>query len=136
VDPDTPIVRDDASAPFFDAAAEGRLLVRRCAACGHWIAPYMRIGATLDRCPACTSDQLGWADAAGTATLVTWTVVHDKGGDPTRTVGVVELAEGPWMTVRLDPAAAPLAAGMPLAVGWARPGGGEPVPVFGRPAGA
>ena len=136
MDPDTAVVRDAASAPFFDAAADGRLLVRRCEACGHWVAPYMRIGASLDRCPACTADRLVWAEAAGTATLVTWTVVHSRGGEAPRTVGVVELDEGPWMTVRLDPAAAPLAAGMPLAVGWDRPGGGEPVPVFGRPSGS
>jgi hypothetical protein len=130
VDPETALVRDAASAPFFDAAAEGRLLIRRCAACGHWIAPYQRMGASLERCPACTSDRLEWAEAAGTGSLVTWTVVHDRAGGSERTVGVVELTEGPWLTSRLDADPAGLAAGTGLVVGFDRPGGGEPVPVF------
>jgi uncharacterized OB-fold protein len=130
VDPATPVVRDEASAPFFDAAAEGRLLIRRCAACGHWIAPYQRMGASLDRCPACTSDRLEWAAAAGTGILVTWTVVHGRTGGAERTVGVVELAEGPWLTAPLDADPAGLVAGTEMAVGFERPGGGEPVPVF------
>ena len=134
---DAGIVRDEASAPFFDAAAEGRLLIRRCAACGHWIAPYQRMGTTLDRCPACTSDRVEWAEASGRGTLVTWTVVHQAGRrdpdaehDP-HPVGVVELEEGPWLTARLDADGTDLSAGMDLHVTFVRPGGGEPVPVFG-----
>jgi uncharacterized OB-fold protein len=134
---DVPIARDEPSAPFFDAAADGRLLIRRCAACGHWIAPYMRMGVTLDRCPACTSDRLEWAEASGRGTLVTWTVVHQAGRrraddeHGAHPVGVVELDEGPWLTARLDADGTDLAAGMELQVAFVRPGGGEPVPVFG-----
>jgi uncharacterized protein len=126
------VTRDEASAPFFDAAAGGHLLIRRCGACGHWVAPYTRTGLTLGRCPACTSERVEWAQASGAASLVTWTVVHTRDG-PSPPVGVVELAEGPWMTVRLDAEAGALSAGMPITVGFAREGGGEPVPVF-RPA--
>ena len=134
---DAAIVRDEASAPFFDAAADGRLLIRRCGACGHWVAPYLRMGATLDRCPACSSDRLGWAEASGRGTLVTWTVVHPGRREPAEVgagahaVGVVELDEGPWLTARLDADGADLTAGMAVAVAFVRPGGGEPVPVFG-----
>ena len=127
---DAGVTRDEASAPFFDAAAEGRLLIRRCGACGHWIAPYLRMGATIERCPACASDAVEWTPAAGTATLVTWTVIHERTDDSTHTVGVVELAEGPWFTARVDADPALLAAGAAMAVGFDRPGGGEPVPVL------
>ena len=34
------IERDDASAPFFDAARDGRLVIRRCAGCGHLFPPH------------------------------------------------------------------------------------------------
>ena len=124
-----PVTRDEASAPFFDAALEGRLLARRCDDCGHWVAPYTRMGQVLERCPNCTSPRLSWAAASGDATLVTWTVVHSREG-PARPVGIVELAEGPWMTVGIDADPAALAAGEALRVAFDRPGGGEPVPVF------
>jgi uncharacterized OB-fold protein len=123
------VSRDEASAPFFDAAASGRLLVRRCADCGHWVAPYTRMGQALDRCPACTSPRLEWAEASGAATLVTWTVLHTREGAG-RPIGVVELDEGPWLTARVDADPATLSAGMALTVAFARPGGGEAVPVF------
>ncbi len=124
-----PVSRDEASAAFFDAAASGQLLIRRCAACGHWQAPYTRGGVALDRCAQCTSERLEWAPASGDATLVTWTVVHSREG-AAPPVGVVELAEGPWLTAPLDADPGGLAAGMALFVGFSRPDGGEPVPVF------
>jgi hypothetical protein len=43
----------------------------------------------------------------------------------------VELEEGPWLTARLDADGTDLSAGMDLHVTFVRPGGGEPVPVFG-----
>jgi len=127
---DVSVARDDASAAFFDAAASGGLLIRRCRACGHWIAPYLRMGATIERCTVCTSDALEWTPAEGTGTLVTWTVIHERADDATHTVGVVELAEGPWLTARVDADPALLAAGAAMEVGFDRPGGGEPVPVL------
>jgi len=127
---DGSVARDEASAAFFDAAAEGRLLIRRCDACGHWLAPYLRMGATIERCPVCASDTLHWTPAEGTGALVTWTVIHERADDSTHTVGVVELAEGPWLTARVDADPAALAAGASMVVGFDRPGGGEPVPVL------
>jgi uncharacterized OB-fold protein len=46
-------------------------------------------------------------------------------------IGVVELAEGPWINAALpgvDPAH--LVEGMPMQLDFLRLGGGEPVPVF------
>jgi hypothetical protein len=84
-----------------------------------------------------------WVPAGGTATLVTWSVDPSPPLDaalatPDGTasiVGMVELAEGPWMyaaIVDADPAS--LAEGTPLVVQFVRPGVGEAVPVF-APAG-
>jgi len=125
------IERDDASAPFFDAAREGRLLLRRCPACEQLFVP------SQDRCP--DGSALEWVDAAGTGTLVTWTVDHGGRVSPELTsasgegevIGIVELTEGPWLHTALpgvDPAA--LRAGMAMRVEFLALGGGEPVPTF------
>jgi uncharacterized OB-fold protein len=125
------IERDEASAPFFDAALAGDLLIRRCPVCGRLYPPQQR------RCA--DSDELEWAPTTGAATLVTWAVDHappvsselaSAGGDGS-VIGVVELAEGPWMNAALpgvDPA--DLREEMALQVQFLRLGGGEPVPVF------
>ncbi|MET0460957.1 MAG: OB-fold domain-containing protein [Ilumatobacteraceae bacterium] len=125
------IERDDASAPFFDAARDGRLLIKRCPACGRLHPP------SQDRCG--DSDELEWQDAAGTATLITWAVddgastspaLADAAGDG-EVIGIVELTEGPWMNTAIpgvDPA--DLRDGMPMQVQFVELGGGEPVPVF------
>ena len=82
---------------------------------------------------------LEWVPAAGTATLVTWSVDHGTGISPELTsatgegevIAIVELAEGPWLNVALpgvDPAA--LREGPPMRVEFLPLGGGEPVPTF------
>jgi uncharacterized protein len=88
-----PVVRDDETAPFFDGAAEGQFLLRRCPD-GHASSPHAHL------CDTCGSPDLTWTPASGVATVVSWAVVpgrpSDTGpGDPTVLV-VAELAEGPW----------------------------------------
>jgi uncharacterized OB-fold protein len=125
------IERDDASAPFFEAARDGRLLIRRCPACGRLFPPQQH------ECP--DGSALEWLDAAGTATLITWSVDHGAGISPQLTsatgggevIAIVELAEGPWLHTAVpgvDPAV--LAAGMAMRVQFVPLGGGEPVPTF------
>ena len=125
------IERDDGSAPFFDAARDGRLVIRRCAGCGRLFPPHQT------SCP--DGGELDWVDAAGNATLVTWTVDHGAGVSSELTsatgegevLAIVELAEGPWLHTAVpgvDPAA--LTAGMPMRVEFLALGGGEPVPTF------
>ncbi|MFF3909325.1 Zn-ribbon domain-containing OB-fold protein [Streptomyces sp. NPDC001848] len=82
--------------PYWDAAAEGRLLVRRCAACGR-AHHYPR-----EFCPFCWSEKVTWEPASGRATLYTWSVVHRNDLPPfaERTpyvAAVVDLVEGPRM---------------------------------------
>ncbi|MBW8792778.1 MAG: Zn-ribbon domain-containing OB-fold protein [Streptomyces sp.] len=114
--------------PYWEAAAEGRLLIRRCRACGR-AHHYPR-----EFCPHCWSEDVTWERATGRATLYTWSVVHRNDlppfGDRVPYVpAVVDLAEGPRMMTELvgsDPAT--LRAGLELEVAFR-----EGAPVF-RPA--
>ncbi|MFE6619365.1 Zn-ribbon domain-containing OB-fold protein [Streptomyces sp. NPDC008086] len=81
---------------YWDAAAEGRLLVRRCRTCGR-AHHYPR-----EFCPHCWSEDVDWEPVTGRATLYTWSVVHRNDLPPfaERTpyvAAVVDLAEGPRM---------------------------------------
>ncbi|MFI7301085.1 Zn-ribbon domain-containing OB-fold protein [Streptomyces sp. NPDC050121] len=85
---------------YWDAAAEGRLLIRRCGACGR-AHHYPR-----EFCPHCWSEDVTWEDASGLATLYTWSVVHRNDlppfGERTPYVAaVVDLAEGPRMSTEV-----------------------------------
>ncbi|RFU86396.1 Zn-ribbon domain-containing OB-fold protein [Streptomyces triticagri] len=122
----TPTPRHDLPEPdaftraYWDAAADGRLLLRRCRACGR-AHHYPR-----EFCPHCWSDDVDWEPASGRATLYTWSTVHRNDLPPfgTRTpyvAAVVDLAEGPRMMTELVEAPADaLAVGMPLTVGFRR----------------
>jgi uncharacterized OB-fold protein len=124
---------DDFTRPWWDAAAEGRLLVRRCAACGR-AHHYPR-----EFCPHCWSDDVAWERASGRAALYTWSVVHRNdlppfGARTPYTAAVVDLAEGPrMMTEIVECAEADLRIGMDLEVSFRAEDGGVVVPVF-RPA--
>ncbi|MCP9208670.1 Zn-ribbon domain-containing OB-fold protein [Streptomyces sp. NEAU-Y11] len=124
--------------PYWDAAAGGRLLIRRCAACGR-AHHYPR-----EFCPHCWSENVAWEEASGAATLYTWSVVHRNdlppfGGRVPYTAAVVDLAEGPRMMTEVvaGPACAPhhgagLRVGMPLRAAFRVPQDGSTpaVPVF------
>ncbi|MFF4589037.1 Zn-ribbon domain-containing OB-fold protein [Streptomyces sp. NPDC001388] len=113
---------------YWDAAAGGRLLIRRCRACAR-AHHYPR-----EFCPYCWSEDVTWEDADGRATLYTWSVVHRNDlppfGERTPYVAaVVDLAEGPRMSTEVVGAGVPgdLSAGMALVVDFR-----EGVPVFRR----
>ncbi|MDD9377062.1 Zn-ribbon domain-containing OB-fold protein [Streptomyces sp. ZAF1911] len=89
---------DDFTRPYWDAAAEGRLLLRRCGECGK-AHHYPR-----EFCPACWAgeDRVTWETASGRATLYTWSVIHRNdlppfGARAPYVAAVVDLAEGPRM---------------------------------------
>ncbi|MEU5093981.1 Zn-ribbon domain-containing OB-fold protein [Streptomyces sp. NPDC020996] len=115
---------------YWDAAAEGRLLIRRCGACGR-AHHYPR-----EFCPHCWSEDVTWERASGHAALYTWSVVHRNDLPPFRdrtpyVAAVVDLAEGPrMMTEVVGCAADGLRAGLELAAVFR-----DGVPVF-RPRGA
>lgn len=89
---------DDFTRPYWEAAAEGRLLLRRCGECGK-AHHYPR-----EFCPACWAgeDRVTWETASGRATLYTWSVIHRNDLPPfgervPYVAAVVDLAEGPRM---------------------------------------
>jgi uncharacterized OB-fold protein len=124
-------IRDERSAPFFDALGEGRLLLKRCVPHGHLSA------AEVIFCAECGSADLEWHQAQGMGEVVSWTAIHSRPGEDgrttiTRVVGVVELTEGPWLLAPLlveNPAT--LSIGDHVALQPLRPEGeGEPIPAF------
>ncbi|MEO5901731.1 MAG: OB-fold domain-containing protein [Ilumatobacteraceae bacterium] len=125
------IERDEASAAYFDGARAGQLLIRSCAACGRLFPPQQR------RCPDGT--ELAWFPVDGAATLITWAVDRAAPASPAllnatgdgSVIGIVELAEGPWLNTALPGVdATMLAPGMAMQVSFLQLGDGEPVPVF------
>jgi uncharacterized OB-fold protein len=65
----TPIP-DEISAPFFDGAREGRLMLQHCGACNQWSFP------VRERCPHCFAAELEWRQASGRGSLYTFTIMH------------------------------------------------------------
>ena len=110
------LARDDASARFFDAAAQGVLMYQRCSACGYAQLPIG--GSVRDRCRNCGRNEAVWT-ADGT--------------EPGPVIGLLELEEGPWMEAQLHALtgdAAQLAEGAPFAVAFETRAGSEATPVF------
>ncbi|HEX3705867.1 MAG TPA: Zn-ribbon domain-containing OB-fold protein [Mycobacteriales bacterium] len=104
------------TAPFWQAAAEGRFLIRRCSDCGrahHYPRPF---------CPFCWSANVPWQDASGRATLYTYSTVYLNDLPPfdeqlPYVAAVVDLEEGPRVMTRIVNATAEeLSIGMPLEV--------------------
>ena len=83
---------DPTTAPFWQAAGDGRLVVQRCNACGAsqlYPRPF---------CLACDAADLGWAEAAGTGHVYSITVNRlavRPDMEPPYAVALVELDEGP-----------------------------------------
>ena len=122
--PAEPVPAVDApSRPFFEGALEGRLLIRRCRACGTFMWPAGGIGMPLrPRCVACFSGDLEWAQASGTATLYSFVVMHQVydpafADDVPYNISIVELEEGVRMITNVvDCPNVQLEIGMPLEV--------------------
>jgi uncharacterized OB-fold protein len=126
------VQRDNSSAGFFDAA-QRRQLQMKCSESGVVLRPQ----ASTD--PDDLSAPLQPVIVSGDGTLVTWSVVHQAPhpalADSVPYVSaVVELAEGPWLIVRLLADAEQLTVGAKLRVRFERTGSeddrGEVVPVF------
>ena len=124
----TPVVRDEFSVPFFDAAAEGRLLLRYSPTSGAWSEPAAQV------CSVTQADDLEWRESSGLGELVSWTVKPGRFRDGSvaedTVVGIVELEEGPWLQLQLhDVPSRALRLGLPIRVGFVQPEGSEFLPV-------
>lgn len=86
----------DLNRPFFAAAAEGRLVLPSCDACGA-VFFYPRLA-----CPACHSRELAWVEASGRGTVRVAAPVHRPPWDDLArpvpyAVALMQLEEGPTM---------------------------------------
>jgi uncharacterized OB-fold protein len=110
--------------PFWDAAAQGRFLIKRCEACGkaHW---YPRT-----YCPFCDSEKTVWEESPGEGVVYTYSVLRRSPGGP-YAIGYVTLDEGPAvLTNFVDVTPDGLSIGMRVKVRFQPTEGGPPAPVF------
>lgn len=63
------LATDRFTAPFWQAAAQGRLCLPRCAACGEWAMP------PLPFCPACHAQGHDWPEVDPQGVLHSYTIV-------------------------------------------------------------
>jgi uncharacterized OB-fold protein len=110
------------SAPYWDAAREGKLVYQRCAHCGN------RPRKPTKTCGACLTDNLEWKGSAGRGSLYSWTVVW-RPQHPAFTVpyapAVIEMDEGWWlMTAMIGCRPSELREGMAVAIEF-HPAGGD-----------
>jgi uncharacterized OB-fold protein len=91
---------DSLAAPFFEAAAQGRLVVQRCESCKNLRWP------PLSGCPDCHSRDTTWLEVRPSGTIWSFVVYHRAFQSELRsqipyTVAMVELDDGPYMVGRL-----------------------------------
>jgi uncharacterized OB-fold protein len=124
-------VKDEVSAPFWEAAKRGVLMVQRDRATGELQWP-----PRSRRVPDWEHD-VEWVQVSGEATLYTFSVVHRSSHAYMTTpyvLAIVELPGGAYMLTRLvevDPEEVEI--GMPLEVAWEQLDSGDRLPVF-KPA--
>ena len=111
---------------FWNAAREGRFLVKRCTACkeAFWYPRAM--------CPLCHSPETVWEDSPGAGVVYTFSVMRRTPTGPFA-IGYVKLDEGPFMLTNfVDVGADDLKIGMRVKVKFqpTEGEGGAPTPVF------
>ena len=110
--------------PYFQAAAEGKLLIKKCNACGE-VHHYPRA-----LCPFCFSEKVEWVQAKGTGEIYTYSVTR-RGGPVPYCIAYVTLDEGPkMMTNIVDTDLDTIKVGQKVKVVFKKTEGGASVPVF------
>lgn len=89
----TPALNTD-SREFWEAARNGRLLIKQCDACARPFFPPRYL------CPFCWSEETSWIESNGAGTVYSFTVIHrapapEFAGRGQYVVALVNLAEGP-----------------------------------------
>jgi uncharacterized OB-fold protein len=110
--------------PFWEAAKEGRFLIKRCNACrkAHW---YPR-----NICPHCLSADTVWEESPGEGVIYTYSVMHRSPTGPYG-IGYVTLDEGPAvLTNFLGVGPTDLKIGQRVKVQFQPSDNGPPVPFF------
>lgn len=115
-------IPDPITAPFWEAAKEGRLMIGRCKDTGRHFFPPRGVS------PFTLSSNVELVPASGRGTLYSWTVMRTK--EP-YIPAMVELEEGPRVFTNLvDVEIAAIRIGMALRVVFKPTEGGAPVPMF------
>ena len=125
------------TAPFFEAAGDGRMVLQTCPRDGPFFYPRAR-------CPHCWGADWRWTDASGRGTIYAFTIDR-LGHDPTQkalapfAIAIVTLEEGPRAVAQIvDCPVEDVRTGMPVEAVFDifQPAdGGEPVPILRfRPA--
>jgi uncharacterized OB-fold protein len=93
-------VADEASAPFYEGARGGRLMIERCTSCGRHRLP------GRERCVDCWSEDAEWVQASGRGRLYTFGIMHQQYHPAFADVlpynyAIVELEEGPRLVTNI-----------------------------------
>ncbi len=111
------------SLPFWQAADEGRYLVKKCSSCGK-VHHYPR-----DICPFCLSADTVWQDSPGTGVVYSFSTMGQ--GDAAYTMAYVTLDEGVTVMSNLvDCDLAKVTIGQKVRVVFTPTEGGHAVPMF------
>jgi uncharacterized OB-fold protein len=122
----TPPQPNPETKPFWDAAAEGKLLIKKCNDCGR-VHYYPRA-----ICPFCFSDRTEWQQTSGRGTIYSYSVM--RRAPVPYAIAYVTLAEGPTMMTNLvDCDLDGIRIGQAVTVVFKPSDGGPPVPMF-RPS--
>lgn len=123
-------VPDEASAPFFDGARQGKLMLQCCAACGTWLYPVKH------RCPDCSATELVWKEASGRGRVFSHGIQH-RAPHPSLearlpiALAVIDLEEGVRMPANLvDAEAGDVRAGMAVEVAFETLADEVALPIF------
>ena len=126
------VIASGADQPYWDALAEGRLVMQRCVGCGRWHWP------AVWRCGACGSWDQCWSPVEPKGAIYTWTRTwHPFGG--TEAIGVpfvslvveIDGTQGRRLTGILEGEAGGLAIGAPVIGRFAETGAaGRHVPAL------
>lgn len=111
------------SKPFWDAAKQGKFLIKKCNGCGevHW---YPR-----NLCPFCFSADTVWQESPGEGVIYTYSLMHRNTPVP-YAIAYVNLDEGPAvLTNIIDFTPETLKIGQRVKIKWTSTGEGNP-PVF------
>lgn len=128
-----PAVNAD-SKDFWEAARDGRLLIKQCGGCMRPFFPPRYL------CPFCWSDKTSWIESVGTGTVYSYTVIHrapapEFSGHGPYIVALVDLTEGPRVMANIvGDGALETAVGDSVSLCFEERDGGWKVPQFKRSA--
>ena len=110
--------------PYFDAAGQSRLMLKRCRACGE----HHHFPRSI--CPFCWSQDLEWVEVSGRGSVYTYSVTR-RGERAPYCIAYVQLEEGPLLMTNIVAADLDqVRIGLPVRAVFMRSEGGVGIPMF------